>query len=234
MTTVIDAREEVAFVARLLARAGLVQGFGHVSARAEHGGFVLTSTAPLLDADAGTVLELDDAGNVRAGENCPLEAPLHAAIYAARSDVGAICRTHSTHAAAWACRGEQPPVIHGLGGLSGTVAVYGSPQLISDPAAGAAAAAALGSGDCLLLQANGALATAPDLPRSAVRAWFLEERAMLAARAADAPAFTGERLRERARHFEAETERAWKWLQARFGEPEEAGTSTTPSWRRNA
>jgi ribulose-5-phosphate 4-epimerase/fuculose-1-phosphate aldolase len=221
MSAQLETRARVASVARLLSRAGLIQAFGHVSARLEHGGFALTSTEPLIDAHADSVLELDEAGHVLAGERCPLEAPLHAALYAARADVGAICRTHSPNVAAWACRGEQPPLVHGLGGLSGTLAVHDSPQLICDQAAGAAAAAALAAADCLLLRANGALCTAPDLSHAVVRAWFLEERATLARRAGGAPPLSDQELRERARHFGAEAERAWSWLQARFGDHQE-------------
>jgi ribulose-5-phosphate 4-epimerase/fuculose-1-phosphate aldolase len=232
MSVLPDTRAEVASVGRLIARAGLVQAFGHVSARLEHGGFALTSTAPLQDASADTVLELDEDGNVLFGERCPLEAPLHAAVYAARPDIGAICRTHSRHAAAWASRAEQPPLAHGLGGLSGTLAVHPSPQLVCDPVAATAAAGSLGGADCLLLRANGAVCTAPDLPGAAVRAWFLEERAVLATHAPDAPSLTAEELHERSRHFEAESVRAWRWLQARFGDRKEPISATET--RRNA
>jgi ribulose-5-phosphate 4-epimerase/fuculose-1-phosphate aldolase len=232
MSVLFDTRAEVASVGRLIARAGLVQAFGHVSARLEQGGFAITSTAPLEDAGVDSVLELDEDGNVRFGEHCPLEAPLHAAVYAARPDVGAICRTHSRHAAAWASRAEQPPLVHGLGGLSGTLALHPSLQLVCESAAATAAARSLGSADCLLLRGNGAVCTAPDLPGAAVRAWFLEERAMLASHAPGAPSLTGEELYERSRHFEAESVRAWRWLQLRFGDRKEPISATET--RRNA
>jgi ribulose-5-phosphate 4-epimerase/fuculose-1-phosphate aldolase len=223
VSTVTVPRIEIAHVARMLSRAGLIEAFGHVSARLTGGGFVLTPTSPLLDAGAEEVLELTDGGDVLVGERCPLEAPLHAAVYAARPDVGAICRTHSRHAAAWASRGEAPPLVHGLGGLSGELAVHDSPQLVCTVPSGAAAAASLGAADCLLLRANGALCTGRDLPRAAVRAWFLEERARVATDAPAACAITDDELRERSRHFEVESERAWQWLQARFGK---AGENT--------
>ena len=218
MSALTDTRTEVAAAARVVARAGLIQAFGHVSARLDGGGFVLTSTAPLLHAQPGDVLELEENGNVLEGEGCPLEAPLHAALYAGRPDIGAICRTHSPHAAAWACRGEPPPIVHGLGGLSGGVGVYESPRLVCEPAAAAAVVDALGEGDCVLLRGNGAVCTARDLPRAAVRAWFLEERAMLADLAQGAPELSADELRDRSQHYEAEIERAWRWLRARFGD----------------
>jgi HCOMODA/2-hydroxy-3-carboxy-muconic semialdehyde decarboxylase len=214
---VTATRSEVAEVARMLSRAGLIEAFGHVSARLPEGGFALTPTTPLSRTRGEDVLELSAEGEVIEGEHCPLEAPLHAAVYAARPDVGAICRTHSRYAAAWASRGEAPALIHGLGGLCGVVAVHDSPQLICDESTGAAAAASLGAADCLPLRANGAVCTGRDLSRASVRAWFLEERARVAIDAPAARAMADDEHRERRWHFEAGSGRAWDWLRARFG-----------------
>jgi len=211
---------EVASVGRLIAAAGLVEAFGHVSARTAGGGFAITSTAPLASATAAGVIACDDDGQPRGeiqprGErsDLPLETPLHAAVYAARDDVGAICRTHSPAAV---LAGVVPPVAHGLGGLSGRIETFDDPQLVTDGNRAAAAAAALGAGDCLLIRGNGALATAPDLPGAAVRAWFLEERARVSA--AGARGLDAGELEERSRHYPVESERAWRWLASRFGE----------------
>ena len=169
---------EVASVARLVAAAGLAEGFGHVSARLAGGGFAITSTAPLGSADEGSVIALAGARRRRrAPRGLPLEAPAHAAIYAARPDVGAIVRVHPPSVVVAGLSGELPPVTHGLAGLSGEVALLDDPQLVDGPERAAAAAAALGAADCLVMRANGALAVGPDLATACVRAWFLEERA---------------------------------------------------------
>lgn len=213
----------------MLARMGLVEGFGHVSARLDDGGFALTSTAPMATATAEQVLILDDTGQVREGDaaSCPLEAPLHAATYAARPDIGAICRTHSKHAAGWAARRQAPPLLHGLGGLSGRVAVHQGSDLVTDQAAGRAAARDLGEADCLLLAGNGALCSGPDLPDATVRAFFLEERCAIADRAPDAPELDPSSASARARHYPAEVTRAWAWLEVTFRSPERP-TTTDP------
>jgi ribulose-5-phosphate 4-epimerase/fuculose-1-phosphate aldolase len=213
-----SAAAGVATIARLLAAAGLVEAFGHVSARRDGGGFAITSTAPLGRAAAAEVLACDpDGAPSGADTGLPLETPLHAAIYAAREDVGAICRTHSPAAVAAGAAGAVPPVGHGLGGLSGRVALSTDPQLVTDRERAAAAAAELGGADCLLIRANGAVATAPTLPAAAVRAWFLEERARVALAAVGA-ALAPADLEERSRHYPAELERAWSWLRWRYGE----------------
>lgn len=207
---------EVASVARLLATAGLIEAFGHVSARDGRGGFRITATAPLGAASAESVLACDAAGAPTGGaEGLPLETPLHAAIYAAREDVGAVARIHGHAIAAAGVASGPPGVAHGLGGLSGRVATWADPQLVTDRDRAGAAAAAIGSDDCLLIRANGAVATGPDLPTAAVRAWFLEERCRVWA-AAPAALAAGE-LEERSAHYPTETARAWSWLLWRFG-----------------
>ncbi|MDW5594550.1 class II aldolase/adducin family protein [Conexibacter stalactiti] len=212
---------DVALAARVLAGAGLVEGFGHVSARAagDAGGFLLTSTDPLAAQSEASIHLLDGAGAVlSAGEEggVPLEAPLHAAIYAARPDVRAICRTHSRAAVVWGIRGAVPPLLHGLGGLAGAVATWGGDaDLVTTATLGAAVAAGLGGADCLLVQGNGNVATGATLGQAVVRAWFLEERARVALDAGPgAPPLTD--LDSRARHFAAEEARAWAWLREAF------------------
>jgi HCOMODA/2-hydroxy-3-carboxy-muconic semialdehyde decarboxylase len=217
--------DELASAARLIARAGLVGGFGQVSVRRPEGGFLLTAAMPLMEVQAADVIELDTAARVTAGKkaDCPVEAPLHAAIYADCHDVGAICRTHSPEAVVWASRGEVPPLVHGLGGLSGVVAFHHEPQLIASLEAGRAAATDLGASDCLLLHANGAVCTAETLPQAVVRAWFLEERCRVAEYSTRARALTDSEAVLRARHHAAEQQQAWDWLRVRFAEVESRG-----------
>lgn len=200
---------QVARAARMLAAAGLVEGFGHVSARAPEG-FVITSTAPL------GAMRAEDVGPPGSPDR-PLETPLHAAIYRARPDVAAVCRTHSPAAVAWGARGQAPPLVHGLGGLSGAIACGPATDLVTDGPSGDAAAAALGGADVLLPRANGAVCTGESLEIALVRAWFLEERARVALDAGpSARPLDDDELRARARHFPAETARAWQWLAMRF------------------
>ncbi len=215
-----ELAEQVAYAARLVARAGLVEAFGHVSTRRPEGGFLLTPAAPLLDTEAEAIIHLDAAGRVTDGQKalCPLEAPLHAAIYSACHDVGAIVRTHAPATVIWASRGEVPPLVHGLGGLSGVVTFHHEPQLVASIEAGRAAAGDLGAYDCLLLHANGAVCTAASLPEAVVRAYYLEERSRVAEHSTRARALTDSEAVLRARHYEGESKRAWDWLRLRYGD----------------
>ncbi|MBS1888630.1 MAG: class II aldolase/adducin family protein [Actinobacteria bacterium] len=222
--------EAVAASARLLARAGLVEAFGHVSARVADG-FLLTATTPLGAATAADVHVLDESGEPAAGaSDVPLEAPLHAAIYATRPDVGAICRTHSPAAVAAGARGEVPPLVHGLGAIAGEVRLCPRTDLVVDAAAGEEVAVALGDAACLLLRANGCLAVGADLAQAAVRAYFLEERCRVAEEAGGkGREMSGEELRDRLRWTAAEEERASRWLVWRFGDD----ARRTGKWQGN-
>ena len=187
--TVEQLRAEVAAAARALARAGLVEGFGHVSARAGDL-VVLTSTRPLFRCAASDTLVLDATGGVLDGpaDAQPLERFLHLAVYAARPDVGAICRGHGPWLVTWGTGTEAVPVRHGLGLLAGArVGVHDDPLLISDPARAAAAAASLAGDRCLLLRGNGGFATGAGPAQAAAVLYALEERCRVARQATGDP-----------------------------------------------
>ena len=216
----LEQRERVAAVARIVARAGLVHAFGHVSARTDDG-LLLTPVAPALwGLGAEDIRALAADGSPMDGDRrlVPLEAPMHAAIYRARPDVGAICRIHGHAAAAWAARAEPPPLLHGFGGIVEPVATWPDANLVSDAAAGEGVAAALGAAPAILLRGNGGLAVGRDLPEAAARAWCLEDRCEVAERAGPAGVpFSPDELVRRNRWYEKETARLWAWLLATYG-----------------
>jgi ribulose-5-phosphate 4-epimerase/fuculose-1-phosphate aldolase len=113
-------------------------------------------------------------------------------------------------------RGEVPPLLHGLGGLAGEVAVCGRFDLVTDRDAGDEVAAALGSADSLLIKGNGSLCTGVSLADAVVRARYLEERCAVGETpaAGDGPD-SGEKA-ARARWYEKERIRAWSWMRWRY------------------
>ncbi len=217
----LSARARVAVVARILARAGLVHAFGHVSARTQDG-LVITPVFPPLGALAETdVRVLAADGSPLDGERrgVPLEAPMHAAIYAARPDVSGICRIHGSAAAAWAARPEPPPLLHGFGGVVEPVAMWPDPDLIADTTGATGVATALGVGPAILLRGNGGLAVGRDLAEATARAWCLEDRCEVADRAGGTGVpFSHDELARRNRWYDAETARLWAWLLATYAD----------------
>jgi HCOMODA/2-hydroxy-3-carboxy-muconic semialdehyde decarboxylase len=213
----VTAPAEVAAAAHVLARLGFVHAFGHVSARGPDGaGVLLTPTSPPLAAlQPGDLLGLDADGRPPPGQaaRTPIEAPMHLAVYAGRSDVGAICRIHAPATAAWASTGATPPLLHGFGGMVEPVAVWDDPDLIATTAAASRVAAALGDAPALLLRGNGGLAVGATLDEALARAWCLEDRCRLALALGDrARPLTRAELERRSRWYGAETARLAAWL----------------------
>src|SRR6202007_2109007 len=94
-----DLIEDIVIGSRILADFGVVDGFGHVSARhptnPKH--FLMSrSLAPAL-VTAEDIMEFDEDGNAvdAHGRNVFLERFIHAAIYKARPDVMSVVHTHS-------------------------------------------------------------------------------------------------------------------------------------------
>jgi HCOMODA/2-hydroxy-3-carboxy-muconic semialdehyde decarboxylase len=173
--------DEVIPAARALARHGLVDAFGHVSARKEDTFSItppvalgtLTADDPLLDVPV-------EAGELPDG--VPKEAWIHAEIFRRRSDVGGICRAQPGAVNATvtirAC--------HGQGALVGaTVPVHDDARLVRARELGEAVAASLGDGEAIVLRGNGAV-TAASSPGIAMALMYILEasaRVNLAARA---------------------------------------------------
>lgn len=234
VTEVAALRADVAATARQLAAAGLVEAFGHVSARLPGGGLVITSTRPMAAATAADTLVLRDDLSVVDGpaSDRPLEAPLHAAVYRARPDVAAIARGHGRSTVAWGTGIAELPVRHGLGLMVGLrVPVHPEVLLISTQERAAAVAATLADGHAVLLRANGAFTTGPDLLTAATRLHALEERAAVALLARDDAPVDPDIWQQRSQDSEVELRRACRWFASRFavpsGDDAAAGRSST-------
>jgi len=217
VSAVSTSAAAVAEAARIIAGAGLVEAFGHVSARTDDG-FMITATRPMGAAGESDIHRVGPDGQAEEGTlDLPLEAPMHAAVYKAREDVNAICRTHSPAAVRAGARGEMPPLAHGLGGLAGEVTASGRTDLVTDAAAGREIAEDLGSADCLLIRGNGSIATGRSLGEAVVKARYLEERCLVGEGMEPEDGWKTDLLEPRSRWFEKETTRAWAWLRWRYG-----------------
>jgi len=173
------ARTAVLDAAATLAGEGLVNAFGHVSAR-QAGSFLITPPVPLgtLTADAALLSVPLDSTVLSSG--VPPEAWLHAAVYRARPDVGAIARAQPAAAAAVAASGRSLRALHGQGVLAGReVPVHPDARLARTQQAGDAIALSLGAATSMLLRGNGAVTTGNDPGVAAARMWALEASAAL-------------------------------------------------------
>jgi len=211
-------KEEVAHTARMIAAAGLVDAFGHVSARLPGECFLLTSTAPMFSTTSESIVTVRLDGEVLEDPTgaAPLETPLHAALYRERRDVNAICRGHGPAMVAWGVGTLDIPLLHGLGALAGSVVpVHPEIALIASKDLGEEVANTLGNNLAVLLCANGGLAVGSDLLEAATRLWFVEERARVALSAHSNVQPSGD-WDARVGFTPIEMSRAKAWFHARF------------------
>jgi HCOMODA/2-hydroxy-3-carboxy-muconic semialdehyde decarboxylase len=149
----------VAAAARVLAALGLVDAFGHVSAR-HADALVITPAAPLADARAEALVTVPlDAVELPAA--APAETWLHLAVYRERADVAAVTRAQPVAALAVGASAKQLPAVFGqaawLGAANGVVPVHPVPRLLRSPELAREAAATLAAADAMVLRGNGAV-----------------------------------------------------------------------------
>jgi len=173
------ATASVLDAAAALVGEGLVNAFGHVSAR-QADSFLITPPVPLgtLTADATLLSVPLDSAALPPG--VPPEAWLHAAVYRSRPDVGAIARAQPAAATAVAASGRPLRALHGQGVLAGReVPVHPDARLARTQPAGRAIAVSLGDAVSVLLRGNGAVTTGNHPGVAAARMWALEASAAL-------------------------------------------------------
>ena len=205
---------------QILTEQGLVEGFGHLSARLPNGHILMTPRRALALVQADELITLDLDGNVVAGDHPAVECAMHLAAYRARPDVHAISRTHSRACAVLSVMGRPVRAVHGFGcQLGHTVPVHDDLALVGDPARGDALAATLGDGRAVLMRGNGTLVVAPSVIEAVTRAIWLEESAAIQLAALTAgvePRYlTPEEVAERGvRDMPDEPRRAWAFYAA--------------------
>jgi HCOMODA/2-hydroxy-3-carboxy-muconic semialdehyde decarboxylase len=175
----------------ILYAEGVVDGFGHVSARHPErpDRFLLSrSMAPALVA-AGDIMEFDLDGNATGGDTrAPyLERFIHGAIYKARPDVAAVVHSHSPSVIPFGVTGGAlRPVYHMSGFLGAGAPIFEIREaggmtdlLIRDNALGDALARTLGAQAVALMRGHGSVAVGGSVQQVVYRAIYTEMNARL-------------------------------------------------------
>jgi HCOMODA/2-hydroxy-3-carboxy-muconic semialdehyde decarboxylase len=145
--------DEVIPAARALAKHGLVDAFGHVSARV---GDAFAMTVPASLATVDRLIDVSLNGD-DLPEAAPKEAWIHAEIYRRRPDVGGICRAQPTAVNATGSIRAR----HGQGAFLGaSVPIHDDARLVRTRELGNSVAATLGDGEAVVLRGNGAVTVA--------------------------------------------------------------------------
>ncbi|HVW48026.1 MAG TPA: class II aldolase/adducin family protein [Solirubrobacterales bacterium] len=203
--------------ARALAAAGLVDAFGHVSAR-DGDVALITPAVPMAAVSAVeelVELPLGELGELPAG--APKEAWIHWAIYRRQPEVGAIVRGQPASPLALAAVADELPAVLGQGAIAGApVPVFPDSRLVRDRARAIDLAEAMGEAPSLIMRGNGALATASTPGRAMARLYLLERSAdtwLRAAAAGDPRPLSDAEAESWAAAGEELLERLWRYLE---------------------
>lgn len=189
--------DDLVLANRILADQGVVDGFGHVSARHDKRAdrfWLARSMAPALVTRADLMeFELDGTAVSPAGRTPYLERFIHGAIYRARSDVMAVVHSHSPGLIPFGVAGgaRLRPVFHLAGFLGEGAPVFeirdaagaDTDLLVSTPELGDALARGLGDGAVVLMRGHGATAVGGTVRQAVFRAVYAEANAKVQAEA---------------------------------------------------
>lgn len=181
MDSELALRRDVALANRIIERFGLSNAFGHVSARipGTNKFYISTRRSPGL-ADENDLLVIDTDGKVLSGGGTPnSEFWIHARIYAARADVGAVVHAHPPACISLTQIGEPHRVVHHQGSAFTDLPEYGRIGLIRSRELGDQVAQSLGGGVAVMMRGHGISTAFKDVRAATVAACFLEESAQL-------------------------------------------------------
>ena len=172
MSAKSDDAHDLVSGAQVLSALGLVTAFGHVSRRSG-AGMVITPAADLARVTVDVLVEVP-FGARELPTGAPAEAWAHLALYRARPDVQSVARAQPASAFAAAAIGATVPILYGQAAWLGEVIpVHDSAYLLRSPQRADAAAAALPTGEALLLRGNGALTVGDTAGLAVARMWLL-------------------------------------------------------------
>jgi HCOMODA/2-hydroxy-3-carboxy-muconic semialdehyde decarboxylase len=183
--------EDIVIGSRLLAEFGVLDGFGHVSARDPNNPnhFLMSrSLAPaLVTADDIMVFDLDGNAVDPRGRSVFLERFIHSEIYKARPDVMAVVHTHSPGVIPFSVS-QVPlrPVYHNAAFLAAGTPVWDirrdfgeTDMLVRDPARGKSLAGTLGDKPVVLMRGHGDVTVGPSVKMAVFRAYYTDVNARL-------------------------------------------------------
>ena len=187
--------DDIVTGSRVLADFGVLDGFGHVSARDPNNPdhfLMARSLAPAL-VTAADIMEFDLDGNAidARGRSLFLERFIHSEIYRARPDVMAVVHTHSPGVIPFSI--SQVPlraVFHNAAFLAVGAPVWDirkdfgeSDMLVRNGAIGKSLALTLGDRPVVLMRGHGDVAVGPSVKMAVFRAYYTDVDAKLQSQA---------------------------------------------------
>jgi ribulose-5-phosphate 4-epimerase/fuculose-1-phosphate aldolase len=238
-----ELRRELAVANRILANEGIIDAFGHISARNPNNRnryFISRHRASEL-VEASDILEmtLDSQPVVPTNVRLYSEMVIHGEIYKARPDVSSVCHHHAPAVLPFCATGvELVPLFHLGATLGGKVPFWDSRDefgdtnlLVRTPEEGASHARALGPYFMVLLRRHGATLAGTSVRECVFRSIYTTRNAELQLRAmaigAIGPLSPGEAEKCAAHNLGARgVERAWEYWVTRLQKAEAMWTAT--------
>jgi ribulose-5-phosphate 4-epimerase/fuculose-1-phosphate aldolase len=187
--------EDIVIGSRVLADFGVLDGFGHVSARhpTNPNHFLMArSLAPAL-VTADDIMEFDLDGNAvdARGRTVFLERFIHSEIYKARPDVMSVVHTHSAGVIPFSVtKVPLRAMFHNPSFLAVGVPVWDirkdfgeTSMLVSDTALGKSLAQTLADKSVVLMRGHGDVTVGPSVKMAVFRAYYTDVNAKLQAQA---------------------------------------------------
>ncbi len=219
---------------RILATENVVDAFGHVSVRHPENPerFVMSrSRSPaLVEHEDLMEFALDGTPIDARGRTAYGERMIHAAVYAARPDVGSVVHNHSYAVLPFAVTGRAlKPVIHTASIIGAQIPVWDihdhfgdTDMLVRTIEQGRDLATALGKHTCLLMRGHGCVVTGATVKQAVLTAIYLQVDATVQLNAAALgdvqPLSAGEIAKSRETQFSPlALDRAWEYFCQRAG-----------------
>jgi len=183
--------EDLVVANRILAVQGVVDGFGHVSARHpdKAQGYLLSRARPPECIEAADIMEfaLDGEAIDARGRRPYNERFIHGALYEARPEINAVVHSHSPSVIPFGIVGEMlRPVLHMAATIGARVPIWeprerfgDTDMLVSDMAQGRDLARAVGAGTAALMRGHGSVVIGRSLREAVYIAVYLEVNAHL-------------------------------------------------------
>jgi ribulose-5-phosphate 4-epimerase/fuculose-1-phosphate aldolase len=183
--------EEIVTANRILAHEGVVDSFGHVSARhpdnPNH--FLLSRARAPERIEVDDIMEFTLEGEpVNAGGRAPyLERFIHGGLYEARPDVHSVVHNHSPSVIPFGITNHKlKPLLHMCANIGHEVGCWDSHDrfgdtalLVENVAMGRDMAKAMGKGRTILMRGHGATVCAPNVRHAVFISIYLEVNAKL-------------------------------------------------------
>lgn len=179
MTSAVDLEaleRRVRVASRALARHGLVQAWGHCSARIDDERLLVCAARPMGRIDvgeAGTIVHIDRP----LPDGVLGEVRIHQQVYRQRPEIGGVCRVMPPVTTALSTLRIVPRPRHGVGAFNAACRFWEDPRLLRDDGLASELVAHMGDAPALVMRANGAVTVGGSIEIAAGLAWCLEDAA---------------------------------------------------------